>query len=305
MRAKWLLVLLAFAAPATAQSVKTGIEAWSRTDYAAALAAWRPLAEKGNADAMFNLGQAYRLGRGVPIDLAQAQDWYDRAAHAGHVDAQTQLGMLLFQTGNRPAGLRWLKTAADKGEARAQLLYGTALFNGDGIARDPLAAYRYIAKSAAQGLAPARTTLEQLDDAMPADMRQQALAGGVTTAAPPAAKRPVKEAVKPPALPPVAPPVKRPPQMAAKQPASPPTPPVKAGGAWRVQLGAFSQPGAATALFRKFAGGPLAGRQPFLVAAGAVTRLQAGPFASRADAAAACTALAARGQACFVAAAAR
>ena len=285
MRTTLLMILLSLAAPASAQGVKAGIEAWGRADYASALAAWRPAAAKGNPDAMFNLGQAYRLGRGVPIDLARAQDWYDRAARAGHVDAQTQLGMLLFQTGNRPAGLRWLKTAADKGEARAQLLYGTALFNGDGIARDPLAAYRYVAKSAAQGLAPARTTLKQLDDAMPAEMRHQALTGGVTPPAPAAAKRPVREA--------------------AKSPASPPTPPVKAGGNWRVQLGAFSQPGAATALFRKFAGGPLSGRQPFLVAAGAVTRLQAGPFESRAEAAAACTALQARGQACFVVAAPR
>ena len=28
--------------------------------------AWRPLAAKGDADALFNLAQAYRLGRGVP-----------------------------------------------------------------------------------------------------------------------------------------------------------------------------------------------------------------------------------------------
>jgi hypothetical protein len=47
---------------------------------AGAVAIWRPLAEKGDADAAFNLGQAYRLGRGVPLDLAQAQSWFDRAA---------------------------------------------------------------------------------------------------------------------------------------------------------------------------------------------------------------------------------
>ncbi|MFL6841756.1 MAG: SPOR domain-containing protein [Sphingomicrobium sp.] len=64
-----------------------------------------------------------------------------------------------------------------------------------------------------------------------------------------------------------------------------------------MQLGAFSQKGNAEALFRKVAGsGALAGRKPFYVAAGAVTRLQVGPFGSKSAAATACKAL---GTACF------
>jgi TPR repeat protein len=34
-----------------------------------------------------NLGQAYRLGRGVPTDLALAQTWLEKAAGSGHLDA--------------------------------------------------------------------------------------------------------------------------------------------------------------------------------------------------------------------------
>lgn len=291
MRVVWLMAAALFvASPATAQSAKVGVDAWAQGDFAGAIAAWRPLAAKGNPDAMFNLGQAYRLGRGVPIDLAAAQGWYDRAAHGGHVDAQTQLGMLLFQTGNRAAGLRWLKAAADKGEARAQLLYGTALFNGDGIERDPPAAYRYVSKSAAQGLAPAKSTLAQLDEVMPVEMRRQALAGAAVAAAPPVASKKVgKGAITKAAPIPV-------PALTMG------TPPVTGGG-WRVQLGAFSQRVGAEGLFRKLATGPLAGKQAYLVPVGAMTRLQAGPFASRAEASAACSSLAARGQACFVVAA--
>jgi cell division septation protein DedD len=67
-----------------------------------------------------------------------------------------------------------------------------------------------------------------------------------------------------------------------------------------VQLGAFSKRGSAEALFKRLSGsGALAGRQPFFIAAGAVTRLQAGPFESRAAAAAVCAALTAKGQPCF------
>src|SRR5215213_4868941 len=103
----------------SAQSVKAGIDAWQRADYSAAVGIWRPLAQAGDADAQFNLGQAYRLGRGVPLNLGAAQTWLERAARKGHLDAQTTLGLLLFNGGNRISGLRWLRTAAEQGEPRA------------------------------------------------------------------------------------------------------------------------------------------------------------------------------------------
>ncbi|MGH6729884.1 MAG: tetratricopeptide repeat protein, partial [Sphingomicrobium sp.] len=115
------------APPLGAQSVRTGIEAWQRADYATAIATWRPLAEAGDADAQFNLGQAYRLGRGVPINLAVAKTWFERSAGQGHVDAQTTLGLLLFQSNEQAEGIKWLSKAAEQGEARAMLIYGTAL----------------------------------------------------------------------------------------------------------------------------------------------------------------------------------
>ena len=48
-------LLWAFSSPLAAQSVKAGIEAWQKSDYSAAVAIWRPLAENGDADAAFNL----------------------------------------------------------------------------------------------------------------------------------------------------------------------------------------------------------------------------------------------------------
>src|SRR5215213_4248142 len=88
------------AAPAlAAPSVKAGVEAWQRGDYASAVANWRPLAEAGDTDAQFNLGQAYKLGRGVRADRAEAQSGLGRAANRGHIDAQTSRGLLLFQAG--------------------------------------------------------------------------------------------------------------------------------------------------------------------------------------------------------------
>ena len=288
------------ATPLSAQSVKSGIEAWQRSDYAAAVAIWRPLAEKGDADAAFNLGQAYRLGRGVALNLGAAQSWFERAAQKGHVDAQATLGLLLFQNGNQPEGLKWLKAAAEQGEARSLLVYGTALFNGDNVTQDPILGYAYVSRAAAQGLAPAKETLAQLDKLLPIEDRKKGLAIAMAkarTAPPPSTKSAKAKAkakavqaaeARPAPIQPAAATAPATPKIAG---ASPPT------GSWRIQLGAFAQKGSAEALYRKLASNSaLAGRQPYYVAVGAVTRLQAGPFASRSAAQAACTALK---QACF------
>jgi len=334
MRYKCLAASLwvaALVAPVSAQSVKAGIDAWQKADYSAAVSIWRPLAEQGDADAQFNLGQAYRLGRGVPVNLAAAQIWFERAAGKGHVDAQTTLGLLLCQNGNHTGGLRWLKAAADKGEPRAMLVYGTALYNGDGVPQDPTLGYAYVARSAGQGLRAARDTLAQLDDMMPAEDRRKstALALKLKSAPAPSAKPEKTAAAAKPSKPSQAAAAQattkagskpsqtatahattkagtKPSQTAAKEStakaATKPSPTVaKAGvaatGNWRVQLGAFSKRSSAEALYRKLSGHKaLAGRQAHYVAAGPVTRLQVGPFGTHTEAAAACRAL---GQACF------
>jgi hypothetical protein len=327
-------VLLGAATLALAQqAVKSGIDAWQQGDYASAIAIWRPLAQKGDADAEFDLGQAYRLGRGVPVDLAQAQLWLEKAADAGHLDAQTTLGLLLFDSGNRSGAMRWLKKAAERGEPRAMLVYGTALFNGDGVPKDPMAAYAYVSRAAAQGLQPAKETLADMDEVLPVDVRQKALAMAMdqakaapaptsTAKAKPISSKPPPRpqqvatsapatklaASKPPAkvqpapqpkfarveTAAVAPPPKRAPAQITQ--AKPKPAPVAASGGWRIQLGAFSQRGSAEALYRKL-GGSVGGHQAYYIPVGRVTRLQVGPYTSREAASAACASL--HGQACF------
>jgi cell division septation protein DedD len=224
---------------------------------------------------------------------------------------------MLFENGDRAGGIRWLKEAAEKGDPRALLVYGTALFNGDGVKQDPILGYVYVSRAAAQGLAPAQATLEQLDQILPVEQRKKALAIAMAKAKAPApkaqAKAPPPASTAPKAMakgtPPSSPAQK--PQVRTAQTtvhslnaAQPPHLPVEAKGAispvvpgpWRIQLGAFSQPGSAEALFKKLSGS-LSGHQPFYVASGKVTRLQVGPYPSRAAAAAACAAL--HGQPCF------
>jgi TPR repeat protein len=313
MRFKYLAAsawLIALGSPLSAQSVSAGADAWAKGDYDTAVDNWRPLAEKGDPDAQFNLGQAYRWGRGVPTSLSTAQTWYERAADKGQMDAQVILGLMLFQNGDHAAGLRWLKQASDKGEPRAMLVYGTALYNGDSVSQDPVLGYAFVSRAAAQGLEAAKETLAQMDRILPLEDRRKGVAIAMAKAkdAPAPSSKPTDKSINAAPSKTIAAkttPGKVPakvvtPTVAAAKPVQKPavtTPskPVPATGSWRVQLGAFSQRSSAEALFRKVAG-KLPGRQAYYVAAGPIIRLQAGPFESKAAAASACKAV---GQACF------
>ncbi len=330
-------LLLATAASA---SVKTGVDAWDRGDYATAIKEWRTLAIAGDADAQFNLAQAYKLGRGVPSDLKIAQDWYHKAAAQGHLKAEDALGLIMFQNGERQKAMPYIEKSANRGDARAQYVLGTALFNGDMVQKDWIRAYALMTRASAAGLAPASASLAQMDKYIPLEQRQKGLAmardledraskpmlAANTPSPTPTirAPRPTGPAIRPQDVPPSqpvtfpappppvmtkAPPVivaTRPPPPPAPKPIAKPTPkPVVketvSGPAWRVQLGAFGDQGNARNLWSSLESrvSALGGLQPYLVKAGAVTRLQAGPLASKASAERLCATLKASGQGCL------
>jgi tetratricopeptide (TPR) repeat protein len=285
---------------AAPSDVKAGIDRWTRGDYAGAIAQWRPLAEAGNADAQFNMGQAYKLGRGVAANAATAQSWYQKAARQGHEQAQVNVGLLLYNSGRRQEALPWIRKAVELGDPRAQYILGTELFNGDLVAKNWPRAYALMLRAADGGVPPAADNLKSMERFIPADQRRQgvALAQRMGGAAGPGGMKTNVFASAP-----VAVPAKRPAPVKAAAPAPGPAAPAQAaaGGRWRVQLGAFGSSANAQRAWAGLKGkvgafGPL---QPNYVAAGAVTRLQAGPLASRAAADKVCAAARAAGAACF------
>ena len=337
--------LLAAAAPALAD-VKAGVDAWTRGDYARAVAEWRGPALAGDPDAQFNLGQAYKLGRGVPADLAQAEIWYQKAAARGHARAQDNYGLALFQDGRKADALPWLEKSAARDEKRAELVLGTMLFNGDAVTKDWVRAYALVSRSSQQGVPQASQTLAQLDGYLSPEQREQGVAlatrmadqartqqlaamagppasrGGGTVAEQgsgpnttiasadvPASTAPARHPkqdrpdVARPSHPEPAPSPRPSPQAVPPhekiKPAVAPPPraqaAVAAGGHWKVQLGAFRDEANAHSLWASV-GGRVGGR-PSFVKTGGVTRLQAGPFATKADAERACHAA---GSSCVV-----
>lgn len=167
-----LLALLA-AAPAGAD-VKAGVDAWSEGDYARAVAEWQGPAAEGDADALFNLAQAYRLGRGVPADNAKARQLYEDAARRGHVKAADNFGLMLFQEGEQDKAMPLIRAAAGRGDPRAQYVLGLSHFNADYAPRDWVRAYALMTLAQGQGLPQAQDAIAQMDRYIPMVQRQQA-----------------------------------------------------------------------------------------------------------------------------------
>lgn len=284
-------LLIAASAPAStapADAVKAGVDAWGRGDYQGAVEQWRPLAIAGDPDAQFNLGQAYKLGRGVPVDIGIAAEWYRKAAAHGHVQAADNYGLALFQSGRHAEAVAPLERSAARGEPRAQLVLGTMLFNGDSVARDWARAYALLARSAAAGLPEGSQKLAEMDRYIPLDVRQRGIAlARQYAAADAAAALPATSATPPPppatAIPVASKPVTSPP--AAKRGTT--------GAGWRVQFGAFRNEGNASQLWQALRSrvSALAGSQPIYARSGTLTKLQTGGFASSAATADICKAV--------------
>jgi len=239
------MAIMAFPAQAT---VKDGVDAWQAGDYAKAIANWRKPADDGDPDAQFNLGQAYKLGRGVPADPKIAQSWYLKAAQQEHEQAQANLGLMMFQGGDRQGAMPWIIKAAQNGEPRAEYVLGTAMFNGDLVQRDWPRAYALMTRAAAAGLPQASTSLQQMDKyisasdrqagaAMAADMERGgnftiASAPSLSSTLPPTSPSPKAGAPKPKPATPNAAPTPPPHTVAATAPPPKPlAPPIKAAAA--------------------------------------------------------------------------
>ncbi|MGB3753866.1 MAG: SPOR domain-containing protein [Parerythrobacter sp.] len=164
---------LLVAAPALAD-VKAGVDAWARGDYPVAVREWRGPATAGDPDAMFNLAQAYRLGRGVEKNEKQAEILYAKAAAKGHLKASDNYGLLLFQSGRQAEAVPYVEKAAERGDPRSQYLLGIAHFNGELVPKDWPRAYALLTLANAAGLPQAPPALKQMDDFIPLADRQAA-----------------------------------------------------------------------------------------------------------------------------------
>lgn len=124
------IALLAVLAGPAAADFKQGLEAYQSGNMPAALQAWLPDAEWGDANAQFNVGLVYSKGsETLPRDYSRAAEWYRKAAGQRMATAQFNLGVL-YASGQ----------GVEKDESKAAALYRQAAEQGLVDAANNLAA---------------------------------------------------------------------------------------------------------------------------------------------------------------------
>jgi uncharacterized protein len=192
------------AAPATEPALNQALAIYQRGDLAGARQAFERLAALGVPAADYNLAvmhlraelqpastaEAVRLmeraaGRGFVTamvglaqlhergeidgrrDLPTAMTWYRRAAEAGSVEAQVEIGTAHYlgrgAVKDAAQAAHWYREAAKRGEVGAMYLIASMYEQGDGVERDLRLARYWYAQCAAQGDVAAPGKLKELD----------------------------------------------------------------------------------------------------------------------------------------------
>jgi len=113
------------------------------------------LAEKNDADAQYELAEAYRTGTGVPENQKEALHWYRAAAELGLANAQNNLGAMYLTgmgTDKNPAeAVSWYQKAAEQQQVHAQFNLGMLYLLGNGVDQSDENAVHWLHAAAAQG----------------------------------------------------------------------------------------------------------------------------------------------------------
>ena len=109
------------------------------------------------------LGFKHYHGVGVPVDHIKGVKWLRLAAEQGDARAQTYLGALWVSGRGVPKDYsqaeKWFRRAAEQGDAVAQFNLGNMYHRGDGVPQDYSEALKWFGKAAEQGDAKAQAFL--------------------------------------------------------------------------------------------------------------------------------------------------
>ncbi len=113
------------------------------------------LAEKNDADAQYELAEAYRTGTNVAENFTEALRWYLASAELGLADAQNNLGaMYLAGMGadrNPAKAVYWYRKAAEQQQMHAQFNLAMLYLLGNGVAQSDEDAAHWLHAAAEQG----------------------------------------------------------------------------------------------------------------------------------------------------------
>lgn len=107
----------------------------------------------GNGDSLMAIGRVYASGLGVPVDERKAFEYFQRAAHLGSLTGVREVGNA-YAVGfgvpkNPEVAIDWFRKAAELGDGKAMLSLYDSYNNGAGVAVDKKQAFEWLRKSAA------------------------------------------------------------------------------------------------------------------------------------------------------------
>lgn len=131
-------------------------DSYKAGDVEKAVRLWTEAAERGNAQAQYNLGCCFEKSYGVSQNWGKAVMWYRKAAEQGYADAQNSLGNRYYNgegvSQNFAEAVKWYQKSAEQGQMYAQYNLGNCYYNGRGISQDFTEAVKWYRKAAEQGL---------------------------------------------------------------------------------------------------------------------------------------------------------
>lgn len=113
--------------------MKAALTAYNEGRHVKAIDIAKPLAEKGNGDALFLMGFAHENGKGLEASREKALDYYTKASKAGQKDATYRLALIYLSSedkAERTKGLSILEEAAKNDPANAGRVLGEVYIKG-------------------------------------------------------------------------------------------------------------------------------------------------------------------------------
>ncbi len=166
------ILSLILASPCLGADYAKGKAAYNSADYETALAEWLPLAESGNVDAQFGIGQMNANGFGVAMNDAEALRWFSLAAEQGHADAMQNIAIMHANGWGLPQSdaeaFKWYGLAAENGVTAAQVALARMLSDGYWEVQDKVLAYQWLNIAAELGNGSASAKRDDLGAKMSA-----------------------------------------------------------------------------------------------------------------------------------------
>lgn len=197
-----LVAMLLAGNAAVSADLGDGLAAYQKRDFVTAAEVFAPLAQRGQAEAQYRLGDLFYHGLGVPQSYETAIDWWIKAADQAHAEARFALAAmyggglgvsrdddkalslyLLAAEQEHPgarrvlearhamnmsgpqdpeAAFRWHRYFAERGEAFDRFVLGLLYAEGKGVAGDRVRAHLWLSLAASEGGLGAEAELKKV-----------------------------------------------------------------------------------------------------------------------------------------------